>query len=81
MARMFRVLAYFCLLVALMAMWGGLEPMALIFFGQTAFFAALSYIGLSERIYLIIFNSYMVLASVVITYYIFFQVPLTGPTH
>ncbi|CCQ98716.1 conserved exported hypothetical protein [[Clostridium] ultunense Esp] len=79
MARMFRVLAYFSLVVALMATWGNLTAMALIFYGQTALFAALSYLGLTEKTYLLIFNSYMVLFFVGFMYYIFFQVPLTGP--
>lgn len=79
MARMFRVLAFISLIIALMATWGDLVPMALIFYGQTALFAALSYLGLTEKTYLLIFNTYMVLFFVGFMYYIFFQVPLTGP--
>ncbi|MBE3596297.1 MAG: DUF2626 family protein [Hydrogenibacillus sp.] len=79
MGRMYRVLAYFSLVIALLAFWGNLIPMALIFFGQTAVFAALGYLGLSERTYLLLFNGYMVLAYVALMYYIFFAAPLTGP--
>lgn len=79
MARMFRVIAFICLLVALMTFWGGLTTLSLIFFGHTAFFAALSYFGLSERVYLNIYNAYMVIFFVTFIYYIFFQVDLTGP--
>lgn len=79
MPRMFRVLAFLSLLGAVMAFWGDLNEVALILFGQTALFAALSYFNLSERIYLNIFNAYMVLFFVSFIYYIFFQVDLTGP--
>jgi hypothetical protein len=79
MPRMFRVLAFICLLIAIMFLWGDLLTVALIFFGQTVFFAALSYMGLSERMYLTIFNSYMVLFFVSFIYYIFFQHDLALP--
>lgn len=79
-ARMFRVLAYISLVAALLAFWGNLIPMSLIFFGQTAVFVALSYLSLSERTYLLIFNAYMVVFFVTFMYYIFFAIPLTGPT-
>lgn len=79
MPGMFRIIAFICLLVALMTLWGELIPMSLIFFGKAALFLALSYFKLSERTYLIIYNSYMVLFFVTFIYYIFFQVDLTGP--
>lgn len=79
MARMFRVLAYFSLIIALIGFWMDLLPMALIFFAQTAVFAALSYLGLSERTYLLLFNGYMIVAFVAFLYVIFFALPLTGP--
>lgn len=82
MPRMFRVLAFLSILGAVMAFWGDLYEVALILFGQTALFAALSYLNLSERVYLNIFNAYMVLFFISFIYYIFFQVDLTGPpTH
>lgn len=79
MPGMFRIIAFVALLVALMALWGELIPMSLIFFGQAALFFALSFFRLAERTYLIIYNTYMVLFFVTFIYYIFFQVDLTGP--
>lgn len=80
MPGMYRIIAFICLLVAAMAYWGDNYTLSLVFFGQTAFFAALSYMKLSERIYLSIFNAYMVIFFVCFVYYIFFYAPLTGPT-
>lgn len=79
MPGMYRIIAFICILVAAMSYWGGLYTLALVFFGKTAFFAALSYMRLSERTYLNIYNAYMVLFFVTFIYYIFFQVDLTGP--
>ncbi|MED0674744.1 MULTISPECIES: DUF2626 family protein [Aneurinibacillus] len=62
MARMYRVLAFFCLVIALMGLWGGLQTMALLFFAQTGMFLALSYVDLSEKTYMIIFMTYLLLA-------------------
>ncbi len=79
MPGMYRVIAFICLLVAAMTYWGDNVTLSLIFFGKTAFFAALSYMRLSERMYLNIYNAYMVIFFVSFVYYIFFQVDLTGP--
>ncbi|MCF6093565.1 DUF2626 domain-containing protein [Microaerobacter geothermalis] len=75
MGRMFRVLGFWTLIIGLMAMWGNLIPMALIFFGQTAVFVALSYVNLSEKAYLWIFAAYMVLSFTGFTFYSFFIMP------
>ncbi|GAB7387678.1 DUF2626 domain-containing protein [Bacillaceae bacterium] len=81
MARMYRVLSFWTLMIAIMAWWGGLDPMALLFFGQTVVFLTLSYLGLSERTYLLIFGAYMVLSFIGFTYYAFFMMPLGGGEH
>jgi hypothetical protein len=81
MDRMFRVLGFWTLMIALMAFWGGLYPMALIFFSLTAFFVALSYLNLSERTYLNIFFGFMFLSFVCFTYYTFFKMPVGGGEH
>jgi hypothetical protein len=78
MDRMFRVLGFWTLMIALMAMWGGLTSMALIFFAQTALFVALSYINLSERTYMLLFAAYMVFSFIGFFYYAFFMMPLGG---
>ena len=80
MDRMFRVLGFWTLMFALMAMWGGLTSMALIFFAQTAMFVALSYINLTERTYMLIFAAYMVCSFIGFFYYAFFMMPLGGET-
>jgi hypothetical protein len=78
MDRMFRVLGFFTLMFALMALWGDLTAMSLIFFAETAVFVALSYINLSERSYMLIFAAYMVFSFVGFFYYAFFMMPLGG---
>ncbi len=72
MARMFRVLAFFTLVTALMSLWGNLQIMALLFFAQTGLFIALSYIDLSEKSYMTIFMLYLFAAFTGFMYYAFF---------
>ncbi|GED13041.1 hypothetical protein AM501_28370 [Aneurinibacillus migulanus] len=72
MARMYRVLAFFCLVIALMGLWGGLQAMALLFFAQTGMFLALSFVELSERTYMMIFMTYLLLAFTGFMFYAFF---------
>lgn len=81
MDRMYRVLGFWTLMIAIMAYWGDLVPMALLFFGLTAFFVALSYLHLSERTYLNIFFVFMFLSYVGFTYYAFFVMPPGGGEH
>lgn len=81
MDRMYRVLGFWTLMFALMAYWGELYPMALIFFSLTAFFVALSYLKLSERTYLNIFFGFMFLSFVGFTYYTFFVMPVGPQEH
>lgn len=73
MARMYRVFAFFTAMIALLAYAGHMETMALLFFAQTAFFLAFSYLNLSERGYIYIFASYLVLFFVTFTYYATFM--------
>jgi prepilin signal peptidase PulO-like enzyme (type II secretory pathway) len=71
-ARMFRVLAFFCLVIALMGLWGGLTAMATLFFAQTGMFLALSFVDLSERTYMTIFMAYLLIAFTGFMFYAFF---------
>jgi len=75
MARMFRVLGFFTLLIALMALAGDLVGMSLLFFAQTAAFVLLGYMNLREKTYLYLFWGYMVIAFFGITYWSFFRMP------
>ncbi|WP_047151534.1 DUF2626 family protein [Aneurinibacillus tyrosinisolvens] len=72
MARMYRVLAFFCLIIALMALWGALTGMAALFFAQTGMFLALSFVDLSERTYMTIFMTYLLVAFTGFMFYAFF---------
>ncbi|WP_027414475.1 DUF2626 family protein [Aneurinibacillus terranovensis] len=72
MARMYRVLAFFCLVTALMALWGNLQVMAVLFFAQTGMFLALSFIELSERAYMTFFMAYLLIAFTGFMFYAFF---------
>lgn len=73
MARMFRVLGFTALLIALMALAGNLIEMALLFFFQTAAFMLLGYMNLREKTYLYIFWGYLVFSFLGIAFWSFFQ--------
>jgi len=72
-ARMYRVLGFFTLVIGLLALAGDMLPMALLFFFQTAAFVILGYMNLSERVYILLFWGYMILSFVGFTYWSFFQ--------
>lgn len=72
-ARMFRVLGFWTLAIGLMALAGGMQEMALLFFFQTAAFVILGYMNLSERAYILIFWGYLILSFTGFTYWSFFQ--------
>ncbi|NHN30900.1 DUF2626 domain-containing protein [Paenibacillus agricola] len=73
MDRMFRVLGFWTLIIGLMALAGGMVPMAMIFFAQTVIFMLLGYLGLSERTYILLFWGYMVISFTGFTYWSFFR--------
>jgi hypothetical protein len=73
MARMFRVLGFWTLVIGLMAMAGHMVEMALLFFFQTAAFVLLGYMNLSERTYILLFWGYMIVSFTGITYWSFFK--------
>lgn len=73
MSRMFRVLGFWALMIALMAVAGDMIPMALIFFFQAAVFVLLGYMKLSERTYIVMFWGYMILSFTGFTYWSFFK--------
>jgi hypothetical protein len=76
MDRMFRVLGFWTLAIALMSLAGGMIPMALIFFFQTAVFVILGYMRLSERTYMLLFWGYMILSFGGFTYWSFFRMSI-----
>ena len=73
MPRMFRVLGFWTLAIALMALAGKMYDMALLFFFQTAIFVILGYMNLTERTYLFLFWGYMILSFTGFTYWSFFK--------
>jgi hypothetical protein len=78
MGRMFRVLSFWTLIFGLLALakGGELKPMAMICFFQTAVFLTLGYMKLSERTYILLFWSYMVISFIGFTYWSFFKLEL-----
>lgn len=70
---MFRVMGFFALMIALMAVWGELYTMALLFFAQTAAFVAFSYMKLTEKTYMYLLFSYMIISFLSYSYYAFFM--------
>ena len=76
MARMFRVLGFFTLTIGLMAFAGDLVEMALLFFLQTAFFVILGYLKFTERTYIILFWTYMIVTFTGFSYWTIFMMDL-----
>lgn len=76
MARMFRVLGFFTLVIALMSFAGDLTEMSLLFFVQTVVFFLLGYLNFTERTYLLLFWAYMVLSFLGFTYWTVFKMGL-----
>ncbi|MFB9325439.1 MULTISPECIES: DUF2626 domain-containing protein [Paenibacillus] len=72
MARMFRVLGFWTLVIGLMAFAGDMMEMALLFFIQTAVFVLLGYLNFSERTYVLMFWGYMVVTFVGFSYWTIF---------
>jgi len=73
MARMFRVLGFWTLVIALMAFAGDMYEFALLFFIQSAVFFLTGYLKFTERTYLMVFWGYMVLAFLGFTYWTVFE--------
>jgi len=73
MARMYRVLGFWTLVIGLMAFAGQMIEMALLFFLQTAFFITLGYINLSERTYILLFWTYMIVCFTGFSYWSVFM--------
>ncbi|WP_416149383.1 DUF2626 domain-containing protein [Salipaludibacillus sp. HK11] len=79
MDRMFRVLGFWTGIFAVLFMVGDMHAAAILFFGQTGMFIALSYLKLTERVYVYIFGAYLTLFFIGFTYYTtFIMVPEIG---
>ncbi|MGV3465929.1 MAG: DUF2626 domain-containing protein [Heyndrickxia sp.] len=76
MDRMYRVLGFWTAMFTVMFYLLGLDRTALLFLAQTGFFVLLSYLKLSERMYMYIFGAYLTVFFAGFTYYTtFLMVP------
>ena len=76
MDRMYRVLGFWTAIFTVLFYLLGLHTVALLFLGQTGFFVLLSYLKLSERMYMYIFGAYLTVFFAGFTYYTtFLMVP------
>ena len=73
MDRMFRVCGFWTGIFAIMFFVGGMYTTSLIFFVQTGFFLILSYLKLTERMYLYVFGGYLTVFFVGFTYWTTFM--------
>ena len=71
MARMYRVLGFWTLVIGLMALAGHMTEMALLFFFQTAVFVGLGYMNLTEKAYMLIFWAYLIVSFTGLTFWTF----------
>lgn len=69
MERMFRVLGFWTGIFAIMFFVGGMIEMSILFFFQTIFFVFVSYLHLTERMYVYIFGAYLTIFFIGFTYY------------
>lgn len=69
MDRVFRVLALWTAVFMIMFYVGEMYNTALLFLVQTAFFLTLSYLKLSERMYIYMFYAYLTVFMVGFTWY------------
>ncbi|MCP8616852.1 DUF2626 domain-containing protein [Salirhabdus salicampi] len=69
MDRMFRVLSFWTGIFSVMFYVGDMVTTSILFLAQTAFFLTLSYLNLSERLYMYIFGAYLTVFFVGFTYY------------
>ncbi|WP_018661526.1 DUF2626 domain-containing protein [Heyndrickxia acidiproducens] len=73
MDRMYRVLGFWTGIMAVMFYLGDMNETALLFLAQTGFFVLVSYLKLSERMYMYIFGAYLTIFFAGFTYYTTFM--------
>ncbi|MBC5637205.1 MULTISPECIES: DUF2626 domain-containing protein [Ornithinibacillus] len=69
MDRMFRVLAFWTGIFTVMFYVGGMVNTSLLFLVQTVFFLTVSYLKLSERMYMYLFGAYCTVFMIGFTWY------------
>lgn len=78
---MYRVLGFWTAIMAIFFYLGDMYGLSLLFFGQTGFFVLLSYLRLSERMYIYVFGAYLTVFFVGYSYYTVFLLPVGGAAH
>ncbi len=79
MERMYRVLGFWTGIFAVMFYLGDMYQTSLLFLAQTGFFILLSYLKLSERMYIYVFGAYLTVFFAGFTYWTtFMMVPGAG---
>ncbi|MDC3413398.1 DUF2626 domain-containing protein [Aquibacillus sp. 3ASR75-11] len=69
MDRMFRVLAFWTGIFTVMFLIGDMPKVSVLFLAQTVFFLTVSYLNLSERMYMYLFGAYCTVFFIGFTYY------------
>jgi hypothetical protein len=80
MDRMYRVLGFWTGIFSVFFFLGDMKTTSLIFLGQTGFFILLSYLKLSERMYIYIFGAYLTVFFAGFTYWTTFMMT-PGASH
>lgn len=70
---MFRVLGFWTGIFTVMFFLGDMHTTAMLFLAQTAVFVLLSYLKLSERMYMYVFGAYLTIFFAGFTYYTTFM--------
>lgn len=79
MDNMYKVLAFWTGIFSVMFYLGGMNEVSLLFVGNTGLFLLLSFLNLSERMYMYIFGAYLTVFFAGFTYYTtFIHVPGGG---
>lgn len=76
--RVFRGLGFWTGIFTIMFYLGGMKPLAFLFLAQTGFFVLLSYLKLSERMYMYVFAAYCTIFMAGFTYYTVFLMPVAS---
>jgi Protein of unknown function (DUF2626) len=79
MDNMYKVMAFWTGIFAVMFYLGGMNEVSLLFLGNTGLFLLLGFLNLSERMYMYIFGAYLTVFFAGFTYYTtFIHVPGGG---
>ncbi|ATP41056.1 hypothetical protein CSE16_13905 [Solibacillus sp. R5-41] len=69
MSNMYKVMAFWTAIFAVLFYLGGMNEVSLLFVGNTGLFLLLGFLNLSERMYMYIFGAYLTVFFAGFTYY------------